>query len=313
MHILHYVGAMDMALFNDLERLSQTGNFSQAAKLGNISQPAFSRRIKALESWVGATLVDRSHQPVRLTTAGAQILEAALQSIAIIEQGRSQILATQSLPDDYVVTFGGQHSISWRFYTNWLRAFEETYGPIRSRLRADDLPHCMSDLESGDVDFVIAYARAGEVRDDGQSIVIGKDRLVPVCKPGADGEPIFDFESEETDVPFLRFGDEAPISRHLESMFQDQKLAPRLYSVYENSMAGALLIRAREGGGVAWLPESLIEADLISEALVRTGCETWTVALDIRLYRNEQYSNRQTRSIWSFLEARRSRSLQSAP
>lgn len=95
-------------------------------------------------------------------------------------------------------------------------------------------------------------------------------------------------------------------------MFKDHKLAPRLQSVYENSMAGALLIRAREGTGVAWLPESLIDADLASQTLVRTGSKDWTVALDIRLYRNEQYSNHLTRSIWSFLGARQSLSLLSA-
>ena len=313
MQILHYVEFMDITLFNDLERLSGTGSFSQAAKLGNISQPAFSRRIKTLEAWVGTILVDRSHQPVKLTAAGTQMLEAGLQSLASIEKERSQILETQSLPEKYIVTFGEQHSISWRFYTNWLHAFEESYGPILSRLRADDLPHCMRDLQSGDVDFVIAYAPADEAAADGESIVIGKDRLIPVCQPGSDGKPIFDFKSEDARIPFLQFGDAAPISRHLVSMFQDHKLEPRLQSVYENSMAGALLIRVREGTGVAWLPESLIEADLASKSLVRAGSKNWTVALDIRLYRNKQYSNRLTRSIWSFLEARQSLSLLSAP
>jgi DNA-binding transcriptional LysR family regulator len=61
---------LDIYLFRDLERLRATGNFSQAAALSHLGQPAFSRRIKALEAWVGATLVDRSRQPVRLTSAG---------------------------------------------------------------------------------------------------------------------------------------------------------------------------------------------------------------------------------------------------
>ena len=68
---------MNIAWFRDLGNLAQTGNFSQAARLGNISQPAFSRRIQALEAWVGAGLVDRSRHPVKLTVAGQQMLEAA--------------------------------------------------------------------------------------------------------------------------------------------------------------------------------------------------------------------------------------------
>ena len=70
----------------------------------------------------------------------------------------------------------------------------------------------------------------------------------------------------------------------------------------EQSMAGALLMRARDGSGLAWLPESLIEADLERKTLVRTGSDSWTVALDIRLHRNKKNSNHLTRSIWSFLK-----------
>lgn len=294
---------METNLFNELERLSQTGNFSQAAKLSNTSQPSFSRRIKALEAWVGVLLVDRSRQPVKLTTAGSQILEAGLRSLAFIEQERSQILTAQSLPEKYVVSFGEEHSISWRFYTNWLRSFEESYGPILSRLRADDLQHCMSDLQNGNVDFVIAYASVIEAIDDDKSIVIGKDRLVPVCKPDSDGHPIFSFSNEATTIPFLRFVDEAPISRYLEPMFKEHRLEPTLKSVYETSMAGSLLIRAREGIGVAWLPESLIEADITRHSLVRTGNKGWAVDLEIRLFHNVEFSNHLTRSMWAFLKA----------
>jgi len=307
---------MDIYLFRDLSRLRQTGNFSQAAELSNLSQSAFSRRIKALEAWVGVVLVDRTRQPVRLTSAGLQMLEAGQQALDRVEQERSQLLEAQSLPDKYVVTFGAQHSIGWRFYPAWLQAFEETYGPILSRLRADDLPNCLRDLKSGDVDFVIAYESrdvrypemaGGHLAGAGArsaSVVIGRDRLIPVCKPNPDGSPLFDFENTNIQMPFLRFGDEAPIGRHLESLFRAESLPQRLRIVYENAMAGALRIRARDGHGVAWLPQSLVAPDLQAGILVRTGKPDWSVRLEIRLFRNKAFSNRLTRSIWSFLEVR---------
>ncbi|MEP0644846.1 LysR family transcriptional regulator [Parasphingorhabdus sp.] len=297
---------MDISLFKDLDRVGKTGNFSQAAELSNISQPAFSRRIKSLEAWVGATLVDRTRQPVQLTEAGAQMLEAGLQSIARIEQERSQIIDAQTSPDKYIVTFGAQHSISWRFYPNWLQAFEDAYGPILSRLRADDLPNCLQDLENKEVDFVICYAHPGDAKDDGQSIVIGQDKLVPVCKPNPDGSPIFQFGDNTMKLPFLRFGDAAPISQHLDPMIEQFNLGGRLQTIYENSMAGALRIRARDGSGIAWLPKNLIEPDLSRGILVQTGHVDWTVDLEIRLQRNKKNLNQLTRSIWSFLEIRES-------
>ncbi|WP_425039457.1 LysR family transcriptional regulator [Primorskyibacter sp. S187A] len=296
---------MDIKLFRDLDRLRETGNFSQAATMGHMSQPAFSRRIKSLEAWVGVTLVDRSRQPVTLTEAGNQMLEAGLQALTRIEQERSQILEAQSLPDTYVVTFGTQHSIGWRFYPAWLQALEEAYGPILSRLRADDLPNCLRDLEQGHVDFVIAY-EAPQIlpRPATDSVRIGDDRLIAVCKPDKDGAPIYRFEATDIEMPFLRFGDSAPIGAHLDMMFDARGLHPRLRTVYENSMAGALRIRARAGDGVAWLPRSLVTPDLETGALVETGAPDWTVDLEIRLFRNSARSNRITRAIWSFLKGR---------
>lgn len=314
MQNLHYARFMDTSLFRDLERLQQTGNFSQAAALVNLSQPAFSRRIKALETWVGATLVDRSHQPVSLTSAGVQMLEAGLQALTRIEQERSQIREAQSLPDKYIVTFATQHSIGWRFYPAWLQALEETYGPFLSRLRADDLPNCLRDLEKGDVDFVVAYqSKPAMATNLSPSVSIGSDQLIPVCKPDADGRPIFAFDGRDIEMPFLRFGDAAPIGSHLEPLLRSQDLKRRLRTVYENSMAGALRIRAQAGDGVAWLPKSLVAPDLQNGLLVRAGDQGWEVDLDIRLHRNPEQSNRTTRSLWSFLEVREGVSLLPAP
>ena len=295
---------MDISLFRDLERLHQTGNFSQAATLRNLSQPAFSRRIKSLESWVGAVLVDRSRQPVRLTEAGQQMLDAGLQALNRIEQERSQILEAQALPDRYVVTFGAQHSVGWRFYPGWLQALEDAYGPILSRLRADDLPNCLQDLENGQVDFVISYEAPDTRSDSGPaSLLIGRDRLIPVSKPAPDGGAVFDFTSPEP-TPFLRFGDAAAISALIAPTLTRFELEKRLRTVYENSMAGALRMRARAGDGIAWLPETLVAPDLDAGLLVPTGPETWQIALDIRLFRNAARSNHTTRAIWTFLERR---------
>ena len=296
---------MDLSLFRDLDRLRQTGNFSQAAALGNLSQPAFSRRIKSLETWVGALLVDRSRHPVNLTEAGGQMLEAGLQALSRIERERSLILEAQSLPDKYVVTFGAQHSIGWRFYPAWLQALEQPFGPILSRLRADDLPNCMRDLKRGDVDFVIAYHAAGGPPTGAMdSVVIGGDKLIPVSKPDADGKPIFEFDTPGIEMPYLRFGDTAPIGKLLEPLLVKKGLLTRLRTVYENSMAGALRMRARAGDGVAWLPKSLVAPDLENGLLVRTGEADWDIDLEIRLLRNPQRSNRLTRSLWTFLEVR---------
>ena len=300
---------MDFRWFNDLANLAQTGNFSQAAELGNISQPAFSRRIMALEGWVGVSLVDRSKHPVALTSAGLQMLEAGQQALARLDTERNQIREAHSLPDRYVVTFGAQHSIGWRFYPAWLQAFEDAFGPIISRLRADDLPSCLKDLSDGEVDFVIAYdsefARTADRLTSSESILIGEDSLLPVCRMGPDGQPLFDLdEGGSVQTPYLRFRADAPISEHIRPLLEANDLGGRLRVVYENAMAGALRIRARDGSGVAWLPKSVIAPDLEAGLLVQIGDASWEIRLEIRLHRLRRNANPLTRAIWSFLAVR---------
>lgn len=297
---------MDLLWFRDLSNLARTGHFSRAAEISNVSQPAFSRRIKAVEAWVGVSLIDRSRHPIRLTTAGAQILEAGEQALDRLETERREILKSHALPENCIVTFGAQHSIGWRFFPSWLRAFETAFGPIISRLRADDLPSCVQDLVSRNVDFVVAYssAHAAAIDDvDGlESVRIGRDSLVPVSKRQPDGTPLFRLSSYAgVQVPYLQFGPDAPISRHLEPLLMSNDLLGRLGVVYQNSMAGALRIRARDGAGIAWLPHSLVAPDLDNLQLTTIGPPDWAVELEIRLYRIRDHTNELTRAMWSFL------------
>ena len=301
---------MNLLWFKDLALLAETGNFSQAASLANVTQPAMSRRIRGLERWVGATLVDRSSHPVKLTLAGRQILEASQQALSRIEIERNLVRASLAHPDKYVVTFAAQHSIGWRFYPAWLQALEEAFGPIMSRLRADDLPNCMDDLRSGEVDYVIAYesnvADGPSAFPDLASLTIGTDALIPVCKSMSDGAPLFDLDDHDRlPIPYLRFGDNAPIGQHVAPLLRMRGIDDRMTVVYEHSMSGALRIRARDGAGVAWLPRSLVKPELDIGSLVLAGSEGWSVHLDIRLYRLNAGTNPLTQKIWEFLSHRK--------
>ena len=54
---------MDTRWFQDFVTLAEVQNFTRAADMRNVSQAAFSRRIQALEQWLGAKLIDRAAFP----------------------------------------------------------------------------------------------------------------------------------------------------------------------------------------------------------------------------------------------------------
>ena len=75
-------------------------------------------------------------------------------------------------------------------------------------------------------------------------------------------------------MPYLRFGKAAPLGRLLAPMFEANQFFDKLHTVYENTMAGALRIRAQAGDGLSWLPRSLVEPDLANGLLFQTRNQT---------------------------------------
>ena len=50
---------MDLDWLKDFLALAELKSFSRAADARNVTQPAFSRRVRALEEWVGTRLFSR--------------------------------------------------------------------------------------------------------------------------------------------------------------------------------------------------------------------------------------------------------------
>ena len=61
---------LNLSWLEDFLALAASGHFSRAADERHMTQPAFSRRIRALETWLGAELFDRRNQPATLTDTG---------------------------------------------------------------------------------------------------------------------------------------------------------------------------------------------------------------------------------------------------
>jgi hypothetical protein len=85
------VTTIELKWLEDFLSLCDMRNFRLSAERRCVSQPAFSRRIKTLENWIGAKLIDRSVQPVELTSAGESFRPVALEIVHLAYQSRNNI------------------------------------------------------------------------------------------------------------------------------------------------------------------------------------------------------------------------------
>ena len=86
---------MDHKWLDDFLAPARERNFSKAAARRHVTQPQFSRRIRALELWAGSELVNRSSVPIALTPAGDTLLAASKQAVHALAEARERIAHLQ--------------------------------------------------------------------------------------------------------------------------------------------------------------------------------------------------------------------------
>jgi DNA-binding transcriptional LysR family regulator len=68
--------------------------------------------------------------------------------------------------------------------------------------------------------------------------------------------------------------------------------------VFTAHLASVLKTMALDSRGVAWLPKTLIGEDLANGRLVPVGEESWSIAVDIRLFRQETTMHPAAETFW---------------
>lgn len=280
---------MNLSWLEDFLALAATGNFSRAAEDRHMTQPAFSRRVRALEEWLGVELFDRSTQPARLTAAGEWFRPQAEDLLARV--GRLPPEA-RAVADASAATLrlAATHALSFTFVPGWLQRLgpHTAQGPIR--LVSDVLQRCEALLVQRQAQFVIAHATAGargELDAAGvPSVGIGADLLLPVRRPGAPEHAL------------LGFSDESGLGRIVRQALGRELAGAGWQPVFTAHLASVLKTVALEGRGLAWLPESLVREELAAGRLQVAGPPHWRLPVEIRLYRDPAPLGTHAEAFW---------------
>ncbi|MBE9556116.1 MAG: LysR family transcriptional regulator [Proteobacteria bacterium] len=294
---------MELKWLEDFLSLCETGNFRISSENRCVSQPAFSRRLKSLENWVGAKLIDRSSQPARLTEAG-EIFKPVAQEIArLANQSRSDINGKKEK-----IRISTLSTLAQFFVPGWLNELQsltetETFS-VRSGYGS--VGQYLSALEEGQIDFFIGYEDpSGAILNDTAkfcSLQLGTETLVPVVNPDKNGKPEYWLPtiSPGSSIPYLHTYSNPqvwPVRHHLEIRFSDLNFVP----VYESSTAAAIREMVLKGYGVAWIPKSIVANDLKSGALVRAATADDDISVNIVVYRYKLNSVPGTEKFWQIL------------
>ncbi|MGA7814802.1 LysR substrate-binding domain-containing protein, partial [Caballeronia sp.] len=268
------------------------------AELRHITQPAFSRRIQALEAWLGTDLIDRSVYPTRLTQAGQVFYEQALAMLSQFHEARTLLRGQGGVPDA-TIDFAVPHTLSLTYFPRWLQHIEARLGRINTRLRALNVHDAVLSLVEGGCDLVMGYHHPSHpvaldpARYD--MLTLGTEPISPFSAVNKGGRARFTLPgAANAPVPYLSYTPNAYLGRMTEVIIATSAVRLHLDKVYETDMAEGLKAMALAGHGIAFLPHSAVANEIDEGRLIRldrgtrgTPAGQFTLTMEIRLYRDK--------------------------
>jgi DNA-binding transcriptional LysR family regulator len=147
---------LDIRRMKVLREVAAQGSFSAAAEALNFTQSAVSQHVAALERETGTRLVERLSRGVRLTEAGAVLVEHADAIIARLESAEDDLAAIAGLRGGSLKLVCFQ-SAGATVVPRAVATFHERHPDVELGMREAEPEEAARMLKAGEVDLALLY------------------------------------------------------------------------------------------------------------------------------------------------------------
>ncbi len=297
---------MEILWIEDFIELARTRNFSNAAAARNITQPAFSRRIRALENWVGVELIDRSSYPVGLTKGGETFLETGRELTRETYRLRDECRQQQAVGSD-CINISALHSIALHTLPDILTRSGLGDQKNAVRMNATNFHDCIESIVLGRCDIAFSYShRDGPpILSSGQflSKKIESDpfRLFGATTKAGEGIVEAFANTEQATISLVAYSSDCFLGKMQTLALAALPKRIKLRTVYENSVSEANKKMIVAGNGVGWLPESSVKDETAQGLVKAVDLDAQPMILDILAFRNAGTSSVLVETFWDRL------------
>lgn len=173
----------DLRQLRHFVALAEHGHFARAAESVNLSQPALSRSIQALEGGLGCRLLDRGPRQISLTAHGELVLEHARRLLAGSQALKSAVTQLANLDGGDLHLGAGPYPAA-RLVPRALGRFAGQYPRVRVHLQIANWQRLHECLLDGELELFVADSR--ELEDDPRLHItpLRSHPGVLFCRPG---------------------------------------------------------------------------------------------------------------------------------
>jgi DNA-binding transcriptional LysR family regulator len=279
---------MELKWLEDLLMLLEERSISRAAQRRHVTQPAYSRRIRQLEQWLGVELVDRSTKPVKIRNTGLALEDGIRDLVNRFYALRNSVHETQER-----VTFVAQHTLAVTVFPALIREIKVRLPEPSYRVVPANYEECEALFYNG-ADFLLCYQNPQRRFDFAHKTVskidLGKDRLIPVASKHLADQ--LGHVCPGMTIPLLMYQQGGFLAEALAAgCLSDVIREYRIESICESAFSASLKEMVLADMGVAWLAGELIKQELADDKIVSYAKELGEVELDVVLYfRNEEFA-----------------------
>lgn len=308
--------SLELKWLEDFLAVAETGNFTRAARVRNTSQAAFSRRIQQLEGWLGVSLIDRSIIPTQLTPAGENFKITASRVLSDMLQSRADIAGAALGAAADQVRLAMPYALVTSALPSWWNAWSGD-NALRATISVGNVHELGLSILSGANDLMICFEAdhqpiLGDL-EHLESAVIGSDVLRPYCSASLiDREGYALPWNDKYALPMLMYSNGIYFARLVEMVIERAGGIAERRVVLENDMADVLANMAAAGHGIAWLPQSMVDARP-DNTLLPLGGEAWAIPLSIIATRDRSNTNPALMRLWDTIEALRAAAQPATP
>ncbi len=276
---------MHLQWLDDVLVLLEERNLSRAAERRNITQPAFSRRIRGFEDWLGVDVLDRQSNRVQIGPALVANEDEIRALTMRLRELRVKIAQFESTTT--TLSIAAQHAPFCATFPEMALRARSRFPKFRFRPRAGNLYDCVTMFLRGDASMLLCYEAESVGRlqfgADVRRGLWGRDYLVPVVGGGLRFQ-VRDNGAVPGDTPAIVYPENSYFGEMLTK-------AARAFGTTE-SCANVVCTSAFSSGtrelilkglGVGWLPFSMVHREIESGALIslanRYGQEPLEVAI----------------------------------
>ena len=213
------------------------GSISAAAEELGISQPALSAYLKRLEASVGATLLNRSTNPISLTDAGKAFANY-LENTKMLERKLAQEIDDLENLKKGKIVVGGAVFFNVSYLPAAIAEFNQLYPGIDIEIVDGQIPEITADALAGKIDIFTTPIKGQD--DDFCYEEMFNEKLF-LCtppkwevnhklpKPKSDGYAVLDAKDFDLlkDCTFITLHEDQDIGRKMQALFHKHNFTPK--------------------------------------------------------------------------------------